>query len=554
MSEKTKYSLFVAIAGALFFIPFLGGVHLFDWDEINFAEIAREMIVTGEYLQVQVNYLPFWEKPPLFMWMQAIAMNIFGVGEFGARLPNAICGIVTLLVLLNMGEKLYDIKFGLIWAMAYLGSILPHLYFRSGIIDPWFNLFIFIGLYYFILFYWRKDERLGIYLPLHKNRYLLYSALFIGLAILTKGQVAFMILCMVFFVYWILQRFRMFISVGQFLLYSIMVLGVVLLWFGIETIANGPWFIITFIEYQYRLFSTPDAGHGGFIGYHFVVLLIGCFPISVFALHEMFRPSLGADHQNDFRKWSLILFWVVLILFSIVKSKIVHYSSLAYFPMTFLGALTIYYLVEFKRMMIGKWALGLLIFIGSIFSFAVIALPFVGMNIDVLIPLLEKDPFAVANLQADLSFSYWQIIPGILLLMTLIGFMYLLKTMKTMSAFKVLFIGTAIFITTTLWADIKKIEGISQEAAIRFFKGLEDKDCYVLTKGYRSYAHLFYSKKPPVENDLSYNEDWLFHGDIDKDVYLSTKITKVHEVEALGTFEKLYEENGFVFYKRSAQK
>ena len=84
-------------------------IHLFDWDEINFAEIAREMVVTGDYMLVQVDYLPFWEKPPLFMWMQALAMNIFGIGEFGARLPNAICGIVTLLVLLNIGEKLYDL-------------------------------------------------------------------------------------------------------------------------------------------------------------------------------------------------------------------------------------------------------------------------------------------------------------------------------------------------------------------------------------------------------------------------------------------------------------
>jgi len=552
MSEKTKYSLFLAIAGALFFIPFLGGVHLFDWDEINFAEIAREMVVTGDYLQVQVDFLPFWEKPPLYMWMQALAMNIFGVGEFSARLPNALCGIVTLLVLLNIGEKLYDVKFGLIWALAYLGSLLPHLYFRSGIIDPWFNLFIFLGLYFFVLFYWRKDNRPDIYLPLHRNKYLIYSALFIGLAIFTKGQVAFMILCVVFFIYWVLQRFRMFISVGQFLLLFLMVSGVVLVWFGLETAVNGPWFIETFIRYQYRLFSTPDAGHGGFVGYHFVVLLIGCFPVSVFALHEMFKPSLGNGYQNDFRKWMLILFWVVLILFTIVKSKIVHYSSLAYFPMTFLGALTIYYLVEFKRMMLGKWAIGLLMFIGLIFCTAVIAVPFVGMNIDVLIPILKNDPFAVANLQADISFSYWQVIPGIILLMALMGFMYLLMKMKTMAAFQVLFMGTEIFITTTLWADIKKIEGISQGAAIRFFENLQGEDCYVLTKGYRSYAHLFYSRKQPVENEMSRNEEWLFHGDIDKDVYLSTKITTVHEVEALGTFEKLYEENGFVFYKRSA--
>ena len=45
------------LAGLLLFIPFLGGVHLFDWDEINFAESAREMIATGDYLTVK-NKLP----------------------------------------------------------------------------------------------------------------------------------------------------------------------------------------------------------------------------------------------------------------------------------------------------------------------------------------------------------------------------------------------------------------------------------------------------------------------------------------------------------------
>ncbi len=61
-------------------MPFLGGVHLFDWDEINFAEGAREMIVLKNYLRVHINYEPFWEKPPFFFWLQAASMNLLGIG------------------------------------------------------------------------------------------------------------------------------------------------------------------------------------------------------------------------------------------------------------------------------------------------------------------------------------------------------------------------------------------------------------------------------------------------------------------------------------------
>jgi 4-amino-4-deoxy-L-arabinose transferase-like glycosyltransferase len=151
---RRDYLLVTGLAFLLFF-PFLGGVHLFDWDEVNFAECAREMILTGDWFRPQIDYEPFWEKPPLFFWMQALAMQVFGINEFAARLPNAVCGIATFLVVYHLGRRLHDRLFGWLWVMAWAGSILPHFYFRSGIIDPWFNLLTFLGLYGFIKFRWQ---------------------------------------------------------------------------------------------------------------------------------------------------------------------------------------------------------------------------------------------------------------------------------------------------------------------------------------------------------------------------------------------------------------
>ena len=95
--NKTTTILLIALAAILLFIPFLGRVHLFDWDEINFAEASREMIKMDDYTRVYINFKPFWEKPPMFFWMQSSAMKLFGVTEFAARFPNAICGIFTLI-------------------------------------------------------------------------------------------------------------------------------------------------------------------------------------------------------------------------------------------------------------------------------------------------------------------------------------------------------------------------------------------------------------------------------------------------------------------------
>src|SRR3954468_15045357 len=135
--------LLLLIIGVLLFFPFTGKVHLFDWDEINFAESAREMLLTGNYRMVQINFEPFYEKPPLFIWLQALSMSYFGVIEFAARLPNAICGIVTMLVVFNAGRYVFSSQLGALWALLFACSILPQLYFKSGIIDPCFNLFIF---------------------------------------------------------------------------------------------------------------------------------------------------------------------------------------------------------------------------------------------------------------------------------------------------------------------------------------------------------------------------------------------------------------------------
>lgn len=108
----------VAFLAVAFFIPYLGQVHLFDWDEINFAESAREMLESGNYLRVQVDFQPFWEKPPLFFWLQALSMKVFGINEFAARFPNAIVGILTLVTFFFFREALIRRSF---WVSVGIG-------------------------------------------------------------------------------------------------------------------------------------------------------------------------------------------------------------------------------------------------------------------------------------------------------------------------------------------------------------------------------------------------------------------------------------------------
>ncbi|HET9825469.1 MAG TPA: glycosyltransferase family 39 protein, partial [Chitinophagaceae bacterium] len=306
MNRNLRNNIFIFLAACILFIPFLGVVHLFDWDEINFAESAREMIGTRDYFLVQINYLPFWEKPPLFIWMQVLSMKMFGVNEFAARLPNAVCGVVTLLVVFNIGRRLVSEKFGFLWALIFAGSFLPHFYFKSGIIDPWFNLFTFLGIFCFILF---SRDKLPDAEQQPGSRLLAFSALFIGLAILTKGPVALLIFILCVLLYFIMTRFRRLPGLRQILLWSLVLLVVGGSWFLMLIVTGKGGLIKEFINYQIRLFTTNDAGHGGSFFYHWIVLLFGCFPMSALALQSFWQRKPDVPREQYLRRWMLIMFW-----------------------------------------------------------------------------------------------------------------------------------------------------------------------------------------------------------------------------------------------------
>ncbi len=400
--QSRLYLLIIILSGIAFFIPYLGYVHLFDWDEINFAESAREMIVTGNYHQVQINFQPFAEKPPLFFWLQASSMKLFGINEFAARFPNAIFGILTLVTFFFIGKKYKSSRFGFIWALSYLGTFLPHIYFKSAIIDPVFNYFIFMGIYFMYL------DVTGKYFK-NKYLYILLAGLFIGLGTLTKGPVALLVFLLSYLVYFIFTKFKNFPSVKKIVLFLIIFGAVCLLWFGQEIWNNGLWFIKEFIEIQAELFLTPVASHGEPFYYHFVVVFIGCFPISIIALPYLFKKKIG--EKNEFILLMKILFWTVMILFSLSTTKIVHYSSLTYFPLSFIAAWYLEALLSGEKKM-KNWMLGLIIFMGAVFSFLLAALPYVANHHELLLPYLN-DPFAAASLNVNVNWSGFESFIGI---------------------------------------------------------------------------------------------------------------------------------------------
>ncbi|MEO8822365.1 MAG: glycosyltransferase family 39 protein [Ginsengibacter sp.] len=539
--QSNLYLTIIILSGILFFIPFLGRVHLFDWDEINFAESAREMIVTGNYHRVQINFQPFWEKPPFFFWLQVGAMKLFGVNEFAARFPNAIFGIITLVTLFLIGKKYKSPRFGFIWAVSYLGTFLPHLYFKSGIIDPVFNYFIFMGMYFMYL------DVTGQAL---KNKYLYpcLAGLFIGLATLTKGPVGLLVFLISFFVYFLFTKFKNFPNIKKILLFIFFFTIICLLWFGEEIMNHGFWFLKEFLAYQVDLFMHPVASHGEPFYYHFVVVFIGCFPISIIALPVMFGKKV--DVKKDFSRLMKILFWTVMILFSITTTKIVHYSSLTYMPLAFMAACYLDWLIVNQQKM--KISLLVLIgFMGFVFSFLLAALPYVANHHELILPYL-KDPFAKASLNVNVHWSGFESYIGVLYFIAVIVAIVFFNKKQNWKGILFLFYSTAICLFIYLLAVVPKIEKYSQGPAIDFYETLQGKDVYVWPIGFKSYAQYFYAKKPETPVYGEADESFLLKGDIKKPAYFVVKVTNTRFDSTCNNCKLIDQKGGFKFYKRDA--
>lgn len=549
MKYFDRNTWFWMLLAALFFLPFLGGVHLFDWDEINFAELAREMVLRGDWLQMTINFESFTEKPPLFFWLQAAAMSLFGIGEYAARFPNALLGVIVLPFLYISGKFLVDRKFGFLWALSWFGSTLPFLYFKSGIIDPFFNFFIFNGLFFLIHFLWKRNQASFIFLSKSATFYLMIGGVFIGLGVLTKGPVAYLIWFLTLIVYGALHSFRFGMRFKDFLIFSFTALGVFLIWFGIEYSVNGPDFIVEFTLRQWELLTTNDAGHGGFPGYHFVVLLFGCFPASIFAIRGLGKIQGLHSQVADFQRWMIVLLAVILVLFSLVGTKIIHYSSMAYYPISFLSALTLWQASEFPRKK-REWIPLVVLIVGSLALLISIALPWAGMHLEAIKPLFEKDPFAMANLEAEVPWSIWDYIPALVLGISLATYILYQKKHPIFST-RVLFFGNGLWVFLALIFFIAKVERISQRAAVEFFEDQATEDVYVVNYGYKSYVPWFYGEVTAHENKSAYQREWLYHGQIEKPVRIATKINKREQLEKeIPDAQFLYAKNGFYFYER----
>lgn len=517
--------LIILVAGLLCFVSGIGNAHLFDWDEINFAECAREMIVSGNYSRMQIGFQPFWEKPPLFIWLQALSMHVFGISAFAARLPNALIGTMALLVLYAYGRKNYDERMARLWVLMYAGSYLSFFYFKSGIIDPLFNLLLFLSL---------------MHLASGTRRHVLLAGIFTGLAVLTKGPVAWLVIASVLVLFTFISKEPLLKQLMQGFIWLAGSLFVTAIWFGYETVMHGTWFIETFITYQIRLFTTKDAGHGGFLLYHWIILLLGMLPASVFFIAYLRRS--GFRQPDHTAALLMIAFWVVLILFTIVKTKIVHYSSFCYYPISFFAARyladTTIPLPAVRRVF--HLALALLCLLGIV----VLLFIYAASHPDLISPYI-RDPFAVANLKAPVQWPVWLYLIPVSVLLLLVW--TALRRSLSQGLYLMPIANTVLLFLLMLFV-VPRVESITQGAYISLCEEFGPGGAYLQPYGFKSYAHLFYGNLHSEQCRYA-AEELLSRPDIRGKKYLICKKGKEDELRKQPNTRELRETHGYYLFE-----
>ncbi len=540
-----RTQVLIVVVSALLFLPFLGGVRLFDWDEVNFAECAREMIVSGDYMHMQIDFRPFYEKPPIFIWLQVLCMKAFGINEFAARLPNALLGIVTMLILHGIGTRLYSNRMGILWCVVYAGSLLPTFYFHSGIIDPLFNLFIFLSVWWML----KSTQQ-------HYMRNALIAGVFAGAAVMTKGPVGFGLVMLTTGIAWIVLRRSMPLPWKHVLVASATTIATASIWFIVDYIQNGPTFIMENLAYQVRLLTTGDAGHEQPWYYHPVVVAIGCYPASMLIGGGIRSTTDETPLQRMMRVWMIVLGAVVLVVFSLVKTKIVHYSSMTYLPLTFLAALALERMLASR----GHWKLpttiGLSI-VGVVLTAATVLVPWAFQHRDALLALPSfRDKYLRAAMMRDVDWIGIEPGIGLVLLIGLLAAWLLQRRGKLTASIGVLFGSVMLFVALFLPLVAPRIEPYTQGAALDFYESLKGKDVYVKPLTMKSYAHLFYTDKPyhlsGAANGIAVDawEPWLLEGAISKRAYFVARITDADPWRTHPNLRVLREEGGFVIFER----
>ena len=324
--------LMLAVVLGIPFFLYLGSQPLMDPDEGRYAEIPREMLLRGDLITPTLNFVKYFEKPPLLYWLNAASLKIFGQNEFAARFPSALCGLLTILVTYVIARHLYGRRSALIAALILATSAGFVLQSRIILTDMLLTFCLTAALGSFIVASQREGRRSRA-LPW----YLFY--LFCALATLAKGLIGMVFPAGIIFFYLLLSRRWRLLSEMRLATGLPLFLAMAAPWFVVVSLRNPEFAWFFFIHEHFERFTSTVHGRYKPFWFFVPVLLATMLPWSFFIPGALVRAWRDRHHE-DSQAGTYLLIWVVLIFlfFSKSDSKLIPYLLPIFPPLSMLIA------------------------------------------------------------------------------------------------------------------------------------------------------------------------------------------------------------------------
>jgi 4-amino-4-deoxy-L-arabinose transferase-like glycosyltransferase len=309
----------IAVSFVLISVYMLGARTLVPTDEGRYAEMAREMFASGNWITQRLNGIKYFEKPPLQNWMNALTFAVFGLGDWQARLWTGMCGLLGVAAVAYTGFKLFSKRVG-ISAALILGSSFWWVGFSQiNSLDMGLAGMMTLALCGLLL-----GQRDGASAAEQRNAMLLCWA-GMALATMSKGLIGVVLPGAVLVIYTFVTR--------DWAIWTRIHLGKgLLLFFAITT----PWFVLVwldnpehphffFIHEHFQRFTSKIHKRAGPWYYFIPLLVIGIFPWLGLLLQSLW--SALRMKTSGFNAQAMLLIWTVFIFFffSISNSKLPSY-------------------------------------------------------------------------------------------------------------------------------------------------------------------------------------------------------------------------------------
>ena len=308
-----RHVAIILVLGATVLVPSLFTRDPWDPDEPRYAEVAREMVVLGDYLVPHLNSEVYPDKPPLFFWMAAGLMHL-GFGIDSGRVVAAVLTAVTLLLVYQLGRRLYGRETALWAALVTLTTLLFMGISKFGVLDPPLTFCIVAAISCALVALEGEGRRRG-------GWWLgFYGAMAAG--VLIKGPVGVAVPGLIVLAYGLIRRKELRAGRWWHLAGAVLFAGLVAAWLVPAVLKGGEAYAaeIVFNQTARRLAESPS--HQKPFYFYLACSPLFFLPWSLILPLALVSAWKAARHDQERQSWlPVIWFAVILIFFSLVSGK-----------------------------------------------------------------------------------------------------------------------------------------------------------------------------------------------------------------------------------------